>query len=108
MSKPVCPCCGKPIERTIDPAVVELFVQLRPTERAIFQALAMRIGQWVPSAELLDALYGEDAEGGPETAACILSQYISRLRQKLVPFGLVIDGKSNWGDTGRRLRWVEA
>lgn len=107
MSKPICPCCGKAIEREIHPAVLGLFVQLPPAERAVFEALCLRMGQWVKSSILLDALYGDDPEGGPHYAAAILSMHLRRIRARIEPLGLAIDGRSTHGDTGRRLRWTE-
>jgi DNA-binding SARP family transcriptional activator/pimeloyl-ACP methyl ester carboxylesterase len=57
--------------------------------RTMLAALAVRAGQLVPTDELIDALWGDDA---PKTAAHALHVHASTLR-KLTPDGLPIAGR---------------
>ena len=46
---------------------------------------------------LIDAMYGDRPDGGPEYAKKIIDISICKLRRKLVPFGVTIKTVWNWG-----------
>ena len=60
-------------------------VPAAPKERAVLEMLALRPGRVVPSAELIDALWGENP---PRSASKALQIYISALRRSL-PAGTI-------------------
>lgn len=70
----------------------------------VFLCLAERAGEFVPGSELLDRLYGDDPEGGPVTAVNCVCVHVSRMKKKLEPHGITVEG---WRDghyrRGRRL-----
>lgn len=48
--------------------------------------------------ELIDALYGDDPDGGPERAREAVYAYVTRLRMDFAPFGIVIErGQEDYG-----------
>lgn len=51
----------------------------------IINTLRQASGQWVSRDYLLDALYGEDPEGGPDQADKCLRVFIARLRNAGYP-----------------------
>ncbi|MER6950670.1 BTAD domain-containing putative transcriptional regulator [Nonomuraea sp. NPDC000554] len=51
-----------------------------PQQRAVLAMLAMRAGEFVPSSDLLDGIFGNDP---PRTAAATISTYVGRLRRVL-------------------------
>src|ERR1700719_2577020 len=58
----------------------------------IVGTLLLRPGQRISTEELLDSVYGDDPEGGPEFAARALHVHVSRLRRA---YGWPI--KTYWG-----------
>lgn len=93
MQEHPCPYCdGK--GRVKSPAEVQWAVhQLsRPTiEHAMLCALAERFDQWVETPTLMFLLYGgRDSEPYPK----VLATMAKRLRGKLKPYGLVVEGTS--------------
>ena len=62
-----------------------LAVPAAPKERAVLEMLALRPGRVVASAELIDALWGENP---PRSASKALQIYISALRRSL-PAGTI-------------------
>lgn len=65
------------LEVVVEGAPVEIEA---PKERAVLEVLALRSGEVVPSAALIDALWGEDP---PPSAPKSLHSHVSRLRQAL-------------------------
>ena len=57
---------------------------IRPAECRLLRHL-MDAGTWVPKKELLDALYGHRADGGPLGANNTMAVHICRLRKLLKP-----------------------
>lgn len=80
-------------------------IALSKFERRVFEALNRRFGKWVHVAELTDAVYWDDPNGGPANPSATLGNFASRLRRKLAPVGLTIDWHP--GGAGRRLIWMD-
>jgi DNA-binding response OmpR family regulator len=57
-------------------------IALSPRETEVLWTLVVT-GRRLSSDDLIDCLYGENANGGPDDAAGCISQFIHRLRHKL-------------------------
>lgn len=97
-----CPCCGRPDTRT-NPIEAIAAITLSGHERRIALSLAGNFGHVVAMATLIDAVYGDDPEGGPLTADVIIKVMLVRLRRRLAPFGLAVN---NVYGVGYRLVWL--
>ena len=64
----------------VDARVDGVSARLAPQPRAVLAMLLLQAGQVVPSARLVDGLWGDDP---PATAANILQGYVSQLRKAL-------------------------
>lgn len=91
---PRCPCCGHAIDGSekLSAAVAVAAAHASPQERRILFFLAKRFGSRVPTTSLIDYLYADDQNGGPENAERVLRVVNCRLRKKLRPVGLTIRG----------------
>lgn len=98
-----CPTCGQPLVGAVEQAISGL--RLSTFQRRVVMGLARRMGQWVLAAELLDAVYFDDADGGPDKAQNCLSVYVWQARPKLRKVGLEIEGIPGRGGR-RRLVWA--
>lgn len=105
-----CPTCGQalPMPRATVDALLTL--PLGKNERRLIDVLAKAYPKPVEHWRLVHALYGDDPNGGPETADKIISVYMCRLRPKLRPLGWTIpDGTHHCGTRAdRRLLPLEA
>lgn len=62
---------------------------LSPTQRAVAELLCQ--GLTLTTTQLIDGLYGDRADGGPETADLCVRVQIHKLRSKLSSVGIEID-----------------
>lgn len=91
-----CPCCGgfigeaAPIEAVVN-AVSSV------TGRKILEKLSSNVGRAFPRNEIIDFVYRDDADGGPDDAAGTFSVTLFRLRQVIEPFGWTIEKKGGGG-----------
>jgi DNA-binding response OmpR family regulator len=92
-----CPCCHQPTTG-LAPESLSAFVQFSPSERKVFDVLASRFGRDVPTPFLLDCLYRERPDGGPECAETTLHVFAHKLRKKIQPYGYDIRGRSGTGN----------
>jgi DNA-binding response OmpR family regulator len=97
-----CPCCGSDIgEAASLDAVAEAVSS--PTRNTILEMLARNIGRPVRRDTMIDRLYGDRPDGGPDAASSILMVQVSRLRREIEPFGWTVsNGKGGAGD---RAQW---
>ena len=79
---------------------------LSPTQRAMIAALRHGQPDPVPTARLVDVIYGGRLDGGPDDAAVNVRVQISQIRAKLGPVGIQIDRVSGLGRgaNGYRIR----
>ena len=77
MAGAVCPCCGGVIAR--DP-LAGLRDELTPMQRRIYDAVHARAKT---KAQLIDALWGDDPNGGPDDAGNVLGVHLFKLNQRL-------------------------
>lgn len=103
----VCACCGYSADKK-DPTEISLAIELTRLERSVFDLLASRFGRQVTRTFILDAMYGDDPNGGPENATNVLHVVKCRLRKKIAPYGLdIITQQGRWAN-GIRMVWAAA
>lgn len=56
---------------------------LSPHEQKIYEALRNAHGEIVPKSALIDAMYGDREDGGPDSAETVMRICVSSLRRKL-------------------------
>ena len=78
----ICPCCNQPTTG-VDP--LKAHTVFTPTELKIIKALP-RAGV-IATEDLIDRVYGDDPDGGPEWANHAIYNNLSRIRKKLRPLG---------------------
>ena len=76
-------------------------INLGPKQQRYALCLAQHLGNWVPTAELVAAVYRNDPDP-PITAEYCTKSMGSIIRRKLAPHGLRIDGQAF---VGRRMTW---
>ncbi len=91
--KPTCPCCGAPIAGDIVPR--EELVGRLDVKSEVFlklvQRLAWRPGCFVWMEDLVDYVYRDDEEGGPENAYQAVCNAIYGYRDRLAQLGWFIE-----------------
>jgi hypothetical protein len=90
----VCECCGHPVP----PAGVE--ATLPPVQRRMFRAVQRSGAAGIATADLMDAVYGDDPDGGP-TWRTVLPTTKSHMAPRLAAFGLRIHATRGHGS-----RWT--
>lgn len=100
-----CPCCGHPLNVARDPSAHAEKLRLSSYEQALFRRLAKSFGQWVYTETLIDTIYGDDSDGGPEAAASAVAGILKGLRKKLRASDLWVETQFGRGNGARRLLW---
>jgi len=77
-----CPCC-----KGFGHLDVDETVHFTPSQQRIFDALRSRPRT---CAELVDLLYAEREDGGPDFAATTVHVFVNQMRGKLKPHGMTI------------------
>ena len=103
MSAP-CPCCGHETERP-RPFFVDrdgcalhvdgVSIHLSPEHTKFAAALERKYPQIATKEAILELMYGNDPNGGPEYAETIMSIYVHRIRKKLQ--GTTLSIENVWG-----------
>lgn len=102
-----CPTCGQSVAAGFaNPAEVVAAVRLSPYERRIIERLARSFGKLVSTDALIAAVYDDDINGGPDNDRQNIAVFVHRIRRKIEPHGLTIDGRKSFTG-GRRLIWTE-
>ena len=83
----ICPACGNSINADAAPIESLKYAQLSEMERRITDALSDKYPLGLSKNEIIDVLYGSDPEGGALTASETVPVLVSRIRDKLAPFG---------------------
>jgi len=96
-----CPTCGHDLDAP--PSVASLAsARLRPQDRKIVDALSRAYPRAVRTSALVDALYGDDPNGGPEDPSQVIAVRIYTLRRLLPQFGWTVPnakvGRGNYGE----------
>lgn len=103
-ARPACPCCEQALPESADLLAVASRAGLSPTQGQIMALLARSPGVWVSTRRILETVYGDRADGGPDYASTCVRVQISLMRKKLAPYGLAIES----GRNRRRLVGVAA
>lgn len=103
----MCPCCQQSVEAMPLDKIAQ-YAPLTPSERKAFRFLASRFGQYVPTQRLIDYLYSDHRDGGPENARTCTYVFLSRMRRKIKSYGIGISGHESRGYDGGRMRmfWI--
>lgn len=104
--EPTCPCCGRPINELADlrwngeartlAGKGKALVLPRLRSR-IFDVLWNRFstGQLTHKSKMMDAMYGDDPNGGPGSDN-IISVQVMHLKNQIKPFGLTVKGRGGY------------
>ena len=79
----VCECCGHPLP----PEGID--AELTPTQRKLYRAVKRAGKAGITNPELMDKLYADDPNGGPENTN-IISVMMKRVRAVLASYGLTV------------------
>jgi DNA-binding response OmpR family regulator len=71
-------------------------VYLTPNRFRVFFLLAASHGL-VSREQIIEQLYGDEADGGPECIYNVVSVYLTNLRQQIAPLRLAIENESGRG-----------
>lgn len=87
----VCPCCDQPARVPTLERIAET-CQLTPSERSILEAVWEGRGMPVMAGEIFDAMYQDDADGGPSQKKMYseLKAGLRELQQKIGPIGISV------------------
>ncbi len=96
-----CPCCGHAVDRP-DFATFLLTLNLGPNEFRMVCRLARCFGRWLAKEVLIDFIWADDIDGGPEYARQAVSVMRIKINEKLIASDFVIEGR-RW--QGWRLTW---
>jgi len=97
-----CPACGHGIGEAASVDHVKEAITA-PAHRIIFEALSRKVGSSVRRDMLLNRIYGDRPDGGPEHADTILKVQVSQLRRKIEPYGWTISVSK--GGSGQLAQW---
>lgn len=102
-----CPTCGHVYARPDASLLASL--PLTSRGRRLCQVLFKNFGKWVPAEHLVEVLYADDPEGGPQTAFNCLANQLGRINRSLRVHGLEVRAPHRGpGGEHRRLFWVDA
>jgi len=92
----ICPCCGTPVRGLSAFALKGL--SLTPSQRTVLNTLVGRFPSAIHVETIAAALWGDNPNGGPETAENVIRVYICALNKKLAKSGYRIEC------TGQKMR----
>lgn len=89
----LCSVCGHLISETSSEFPDAYEMNLPRRERQILEVLVRSTGRPTFMSKIIDELYADDPDGGPENAEGCAQTHISKLRRKLRPHGWLIDSR---------------
>lgn len=91
-----CASCGRPIEAPrFDAESVALRLRLSPKETTLLTTISRRPGRVTLRREILHALYGDDPDGGPDSASNCVTRFAMNINKRLAGEGYRI--RTVWG-----------
>ncbi len=84
-----CPCCGNTIATAAPVDMVKDKISRGHNER-IFSLLASRLGRFVSKDAIVEHIYGDDPDGGPDRADHVVSVLVNKLKNSIEPYGWTI------------------
>lgn len=104
-----CPCCGGFLGES---APIEFLLEKvsKGQQAVILGMLAKRVGRLVSKEAFMEQMYGDRADGGPDSAGNVVNVQLIHLRKKIKPFGwaLIRQGGGHGAPTFYRLAPMEA
>lgn len=85
-----CPCCNQLIPSAFAPIEALEAAPWTRSERRIVEALAKAYPRAIGIDTLIDALYFDDPNGGPDTGYLVPAQMLVRIRRKIGAYGWVV------------------
>lgn len=76
-----CPCCGQPTPAQLDPIKALAYIPMTNQERQLALVLAENLERYVSRALVIDALWGDDPDGGPNNIDNHISVLLWKLRR---------------------------
>jgi DNA-binding response OmpR family regulator len=76
----LCPFCSSAAAQQVHADAIAVSLGMLPSEQRAFQRLWNGRGQWVPRQRLLDAIYAEDIDGGPDEIRALDSMIYKTMR----------------------------
>lgn len=98
-----CPCCGGETVK-IDPRRLTIHLGFTPQQRKIYTTLANHFNEFVPAERVVDAMYKDDPNGGPDCAHNVLRMQLVAMRKALAEWNVEISKHLRGGYV---LRWAE-
>lgn len=103
---PTCPCCGRRVDKLADLrwngeartlAGKGKALVLPKLRSRIFDVLWKRFpaGQLTHKSKMMEAMYGDDPNGGPDSDN-IISVQVMHLKNQIKPFGLSVKGRGGY------------
>lgn len=78
-------------------------IRCGPVTRRLLEVLASQPGKWVTTTRIIDALYGDDPNGGPDNANLTIRVLVHTARPRLQAMGWDIESIRG----SRRLKEIE-
>lgn len=100
-----CPCCGYDGEGSVSFKHIAAMARLSALETGIFLCLSRNVGRYVTLETIVGDVYAGVRDGGPTSTRQTIGVTVHRMKKKIEPFGLTIQGQGGCGDNGRRLVW---
>lgn len=100
-----CPCCGKIMDDV--PPETLLHLSVSPVQRRIIQYYVKKYPHYVNREQLIDWIYADDLDGGPDNPSNAISAHLYYMRPKLQEFGWAIDRIQGQGIRDSYLRKLE-
>lgn len=95
-----CPTCGHEVTEVPVKALCDGLMSA--TQRKIVSALAAAYPRSLDMPQLIDRVYADDIDGGPEAASNVMHIMLLRLRRSLPAYGWTIPkNKCGRGNVGR-------
>lgn len=97
----ICPTCHRPMNAGRAPIEGLASAPLGNLERRLVEAMVQAYPRSLTKNYLIEFLYSDDPDGGPESVGSILAVMMTRLRKKLPAYGWTIPlntrGAGNYG-----------
>lgn len=91
----LCPCCGSKMIEAVDHPRHLINVRMSPREKVLLDLFVAKWPRPLRRHSMVNALYGDDPNGGPLTADHTAGTVVTLLRKTLTPFGWTV--RSNKG-----------
>lgn len=83
----ICPCCKQPMAAQDRPDFLEYVDRLRPMDRKIVCALIAAYPVSISMPQLVDRVYADDIDGGPEWASSSVAARLVYVRREVIRHG---------------------